>query len=470
MSEALLQAVRGLRVSDPGLGFKPLLAKLREEQPDLGAGSREVREALTALKAESEATAAAAAPLAAEEGALPAADEGLPPAADEGVPPAAKEGGAPPNAALSLACIGCGRLPSDMDDEREKHPICDMCRDEKLPTTYLCGEDCPANPDAWELHGVFHKKLRKQCKMREDGGASQQRAREQAERETRYAAQTGDAYDGLLAEGLRYASKDDWRRAGKAYREAIALKPDKPTAYYNLGEALNNSGHSFEAAQWYLGAKERYPVGSEIWAKATAHAFNSLRHDVLRHDVCNEVAKPEWWNDEGLKALSARVVRAAPNQEIALNMRAGVLSAPSVDSWGAGPRSPAELKEAAAHFERSAALSEPPAIKAARASSAVWCRNQARQLIKDSVLLKLDAQIEEALEEANVKQAQLIKLLDEVNDEADGEAISSASRADALQARVNALDALCKAHDASGKALDALVEARGRLTNVNAAE
>ena len=62
MSEALLQAVRGLRVSDPGLGFKPLLAKLREEQPDLGAGSREVREALTALKAESEATAAAAAP------------------------------------------------------------------------------------------------------------------------------------------------------------------------------------------------------------------------------------------------------------------------------------------------------------------------------------------------------------------------------------------------------------------------
>ena len=25
-------------------------------------------------------------------------------------------------------------------------------------------------------------------------------------------------------------------------------------------------------------------------------------------DTCAEVAKPEWWNDEGLKALSARVV------------------------------------------------------------------------------------------------------------------------------------------------------------------
>ena len=107
-------------MADPDLGAKPLLAKLREQQPDLGAGTREVREALKALKAESEVTAAAAA--AAAVAAVPATDEG----------------GAPSNAALSLACIGCFRLPSDMDDDREKHPICGMCRDEKLPTR--CGE------------------------------------------------------------------------------------------------------------------------------------------------------------------------------------------------------------------------------------------------------------------------------------------------------------------------------------------
>eukprot|EP00964_Phaeocystis_antarctica_P094741 scaffold61382_cov67-Phaeocystis_antarctica.AAC.7 len=127
--EALLEAVRGLRVAEPDLGFKPLLAKLQAQQPDLGAATKEVREALTALKAESEAAKAAA------------------------TQSAADEGGAPPNAALSLACIGCLRLPSDMDDEREKHPICDKCRDEKLPTTYLCGVNCPANPGAWQLHG-----------------------------------------------------------------------------------------------------------------------------------------------------------------------------------------------------------------------------------------------------------------------------------------------------------------------------
>eukprot|EP00964_Phaeocystis_antarctica_P017603 scaffold9735_cov54-Phaeocystis_antarctica.AAC.2 len=276
-ADALLAAVRGLRVAEPDLGFKPLLAKLQEQQPDLGAATKEVREALKVLNAENEAAKAATAP------------------------PAAHEGVAPSHAALSLACIGCFRLPSDMDDEREKHPICDMCRDEKLPTTYLCGVDCPANPGAWQLHGAFHKKVRKHRKFAEDGGARQQRDREVAGQAARHAARTGDTYSKLLAEGARYGSKEDWRRAAKAFREAIALKPDGPTAYINLGSTLRSSGHDVEAAQRFLEAKECSPVGSENWAVATADAFH-----MLQQNECAEVAKPEWWNDEGLKAMSAR--------------------------------------------------------------------------------------------------------------------------------------------------------------------
>ena len=63
-----LQAVRGLRLAHPELGPKPLPAKLREQQPDLAAGNKEVREALATLKAEESKTpeaAAAAAPAAA---------------------------------------------------------------------------------------------------------------------------------------------------------------------------------------------------------------------------------------------------------------------------------------------------------------------------------------------------------------------------------------------------------------------
>eukprot|EP00964_Phaeocystis_antarctica_P103047 scaffold68349_cov33-Phaeocystis_antarctica.AAC.2 len=358
---ALLEAVRGLRVAEPHLGFKPLLAKLRAQQPDLGAATKEVREALAALKAESEAAKAAAAP-----------------------PPAAAEGGAPSNVALSLACIGCYRLPSDMDDEREKHPICDMCRDEKLPTTYLCGVNCPANPGAWQLHGVFHKQVRKQRRRHEDGGAAQQQAREVAEREARIATQMGDTYSKLLAEGARYASKQDWRKAARSYREAITLRPDEPLAYLNLGVVLDNSGHKVEAAQRFLETKERYPAGSEDWARATANAF-----DMLRQEQCDEVAKPEWWNDERLKALSARVVRAAPNDQAANLMRALVLRG-RLDTWEAGPRSAAEFMEAATHFERAAALCHAATAKAQFTALAVACHSQAEAMWKAEFARRVD--------------------------------------------------------------------------------
>ena len=51
---------------------------------------------------------------------------------------------------------------------------------------------------------MFHKKLRKQRKKQEDGWAVQQRNREVAEEAVRDAAQTGDRYDELVAEGARH--------------------------------------------------------------------------------------------------------------------------------------------------------------------------------------------------------------------------------------------------------------------------
>jgi len=57
-----------------------------------------------------------------------------------------------------------------------------------------------------------------------------------------------------------------------------------------------------------------------MWAEATAHAFS-----MLTQEACDKVAKPEWWNDEELKALSARVVRAAPDDVNTNRVRALVL-------------------------------------------------------------------------------------------------------------------------------------------------
>ena len=200
---------------------------------------------------------------------------------------------------------------------------------------------------------------------------SQQRNREIAERTAREAAQTGDAYGELMAESARHASNEDCRRSARACREAIALRPDEPDAYYNLGAALCNSVHYVEAAQRFLEAKDRCQVGSERWGSATAWAFG-----MLKREACAEVAKPEWWSDEGLKALSASVVRAAPDDAHAHQMRAVVLCGRTA-AWEAGPRSAAELREAATHFDRAAALCPAPAVKADLAGNAAWCRGQA---------------------------------------------------------------------------------------------
>eukprot|EP00964_Phaeocystis_antarctica_P164475 scaffold142649_cov145-Phaeocystis_antarctica.AAC.1 len=178
----------------------------------------------------------------------------------------------------------------------------------------------------------------------------------------------------LLAEGVRYGSQQDWRRAARAFREAIVLRPDQPGAYFNLGAALCNSGHVVEAAQRYLEAKERYQVGSETWAQATAWAIH-----MLSQEVCAEVAKPEWWNDKELKALSARVVRTVPDDLQANQMRANVLRG-QFDAWEAGPRSAAEFKEAATHFDRASALCPAPTGKAELASFAAQCRSRAEAM------------------------------------------------------------------------------------------
>ena len=207
--------------------------------------------------------------------------------------------------------------------------------------------------------------------------------RQAAEGQARDAAQSGDTYDELLAEGMRHGSKQDTRRAARAFREAIALRPDEPDAYFNLGAALNNSGHYVEAAQRYLEAKERY-TGSEGWAEATVMAFG-----MLSMEACDEVAKPEWWNDEGLKGLSARVMRAAPDELQAHHMRAMVLSGIRLGgSWEARPRSAAELKEAATHFERAAALHSAPAMKAELTRRADRCRAAGYKQVIEGVRAK----------------------------------------------------------------------------------
>jgi tetratricopeptide (TPR) repeat protein len=202
-----------------------------------------------------------------------------------------------------------------------------------------------------------------------------------------YAPAPINAYQKLLAEGSRQRS-NDWHKAANAYREAIALRPDLIEAYFNLGNVLSNAGRVEEAALRYLEAMERTAVGSERWARAAAAAF-----DLLRLKTCAEVTKPVWWNDEGLKALSASVVQAAPNDVRANSMRAILLSGLHFSVWDVRHRSAAELVQAAEHFERAAELSTAPARKFELVRNADKClsRAEADQACFHQMLLELAA-------------------------------------------------------------------------------
>ena len=60
------------------------------------------------------------------------------------------------------------------------------------------------------------------------------------------------------------ADAKEWSPNSDAKAHPPPLPP--PTAYYNLGVALSNSGYKVKATQCFLQAKEREPVGSEYWA------------------------------------------------------------------------------------------------------------------------------------------------------------------------------------------------------------
>ena len=126
-----------------------------------------------------------------------------------------------------------------------------------------------------------------------------------------------------------------------------------------------------------------YKASWAVYKETSALIVTSHTSSATRGHACPSArvrVSETLWNDGGLKALSARVVRAAPNDDSANSMRALVLLGEPAGTWEAGPRSAVELREAATHFERGAALCTDPAHTAQRTDLAKRCRSQAELL------------------------------------------------------------------------------------------
>ena len=254
----------------------------------------------------------------------------------------------------SVNCAGCGAAPPEGGRHSKR---CSLC-----PSTYFCGrEKCPG----FVRHEAWHSENEEndgQLADRKENSSCQQANRKIAEQQARSAEKSGSEYMRLLADATRNLAEENNRPAEAAFRKAIALDPDKPSAYFNLGSICNNEGRSTEAAHNFLHAATLLSEESVEWADSIALAFSHL----LSPECCNsnEVAKPEWWNDESLKALSktvARVAGAEGGYQCRINsrlMRMQVLSG-HYPAWKLGPRSAADLNEAATHAGFAAQLCLP---------------------------------------------------------------------------------------------------------------
>ena len=153
----------------------------------------------------------------------------------------------------------------------------------------------------------------------------------------------------------------------------------------------------------YLKSLELYEDGNEQWALSVASVF-----DMLKTPDCAEVPKPEWWNDEGLKALSARVVAVVPDKQLTCAMRGVVLCGNALSlepkPWNVGPRTAAEIKEAATWYRRTASECPTPANKRRSERFASLCDE-----VADPLLAKEEEEAAEARAAAETEAAEALE-------------------------------------------------------------
>jgi len=255
------------------------------------------------------------------------------------------------------------------------------CAELNLPSTYYCGDECAQAH--WPKHKVWHKEQKEREKELREGTVAEH-DRSAAEAQAREAERTGSELDKRCAAAVALIAEDDHHAADKALRKIIKEWPEEPSPYHNLALVMLRSGRNMEAAPMFLKAMELYEDGTKQWADSTGAAF-----DLLRHDECDGVPKPEWWNDEALKALSARVVAVAPDAGTPCTMRAYVLASEVIfkHNWNAAPRTAMEIKEAVMWFRRAAKVQHTPAAKLSNETLASQC-----DAVADSLLAKEEAE------------------------------------------------------------------------------
>jgi len=295
----------------------------------------------------------------------------------------------------SLLCVNCTQPPPA---HRRTWDRCVRCAELKLPATYYCSPACQESH--WPKHRQWHKAQKERAEEFRKGTADDH-DRSLAEKAARDAERTGNEYDKRCASAMALHVEGDYHAEAKVWRKMIKEWPDLPAPCHNLAVLMQRSSRLVEAAPMFLKAMELSDLGTKNWAQAAAGTF-----EMLRNPDCVEMSKPEWWNDEGLKALSAQVVAVAPEAVAACGMRAFVLCGSLGKApWNVGPRAAAEIKEAATWYRRAAMVSSIRADKLRSEDLARKCDDLADPLLAEEEAEAAAARVAAEVEAAKARAA-----------------------------------------------------------------
>ena len=230
--------------------------------------------------------------------------------------------------------------------------VCEVCRTEGLAPSCFCSAACfeKAKP----AHRVWHAKQKELQKERRVLYADDVRSARLEQ--TQLHKVSSKSHEKLLGQGIEFMENGKLEEALKTLRRAsgsarIAGSGKEITECdFQLGLCLAICGHREESAATML---EVIKLGeASPWHRALG-----IAHYITYRLTCGEEAQtwaqtPDWWNEEGLKRLSAEAVEAAPREYGVWNTRAHVLS-------GCGAMwhpTPGELHEAGKSYQRAAVI------------------------------------------------------------------------------------------------------------------
>lgn len=177
------------------------------------------------------------------------------------------------------ACVNCHRSPIAGE---KPFQACTKCLEQKLKPAVYCCRDC--QKENWSTHKQWHKGIAEllatqAIRSNGDDGPEMQAARYQE-------------YSALIKKGLHECGEGNLVHGAEIFKQCIALRPEQPVAYANLGHLLRDQGNFCSALPPLLKAVELFEEGSEQWATTAAVAWFSYSTDPT---LCDEVpGLPEW--------------------------------------------------------------------------------------------------------------------------------------------------------------------------------